>query len=295
MKIRQNVLPVIAALIWGVAFVAQSVGADYVGAFTYNAVRFFIAAIALIPIIPLMRKLERSDDEESPDNKKDLIKGGIVCGVLIAAASNLQQIGISDTAAGKAGFLTALYIILVPLIGLFFGRKVSVRVWFCVILAIFGLYFLCVADSLSVGLPDVLLLSCSVIYAFHILAVDKYSANVNGVYLSLLQFVVAGIISAVFMLIFETPSLSALWQCRWSLLYVSVLSSGVGYTLQIIAQKGSNPTVVSLLLSLESVFSVLAGALILHETLSRREYLGCFLMLCAVFLVQIPLKRRKAA
>lgn len=291
MKIRQNVFPVIAAFIWGVAFVAQSVGADYVGAFTYNTVRFFIGAVTLLLIMPLMRKLEAGGGKEK-SNKKDLLIGGLLCGTLIGIASNLQQLGLSDTAAGKAGFLTALYIVLVPLIGLFFGRKVPVIVWFCVVLAVFGLYFLCVTDGLNVGVSDIYLLLCAVVYALQILAVDKYSRTVSGVYLSMAQFLVAGLISAVLMLLYETPTLSSLWQCRWSILYVGILSSGVAYTLQIIAQKGSNPTVVSLLLSLESVFSVIAGAVILKELLSAREYLGCALMLTAVVLVQLPSKNR---
>ena len=289
MRSKQSTYAFIAAFIWGTAFVAQSVGTDYLGPFTYNSTRYFIGAITLAIMMPLMKKLE---PDTGGGNNRDAVVGGIICGILLTVASNLQQASLADTAAGKAGFLTALYIILVPALGFFIGKKVPGRVWMCVIISVFGLYFLCVKPGgFTVVKSDILLLSCSLIYAIHILVVDKYSANSSGVLLSLVQFITAGALSGVVVIFREKVDLASMWECRWSLLYVGVLSSGFGYTLQILAQKGSNPTVISLILSLESVFSVLAGAILLKEVMSVREYMGCGLMLTAVFLVQLP--RRK--
>lgn len=290
MQTRQSAYAFTAALIWGTAFVAQSMGTDYLGPFTYNATRFFIGALTLLILMPAMNKLEPRGENE---NKKGAIVGGILGGILLTVAANLQQAGIAETAAGKAGFLTSLYIILVPVLGVFIRKKVPLRVWGCVCISVVGLYFLCVKEgNITIVLSDLMLISCSLIYACHILVIDKYTENASGVLLSLVQFITAGVLSGIAGLFTEKIDLNAMLACKWSLLYVGVLSSGLGYTLQIIAQKGSNPTIISLILSLESVFSVIAGAVILKEVLSVREYIGCGLMLAAVFLVQLPGRKR---
>ena len=290
-KIRQNIFPVIAAFIWGTAFVAQSMGADHIDTFTFNAVRFLIASVALFLMLPFLKKLEGGAPAGS---KRDLVIGGIICGIAVTGGSALQQYGIAGTTVGKAGFITALYIVIVPILRLFFKKRSSRLVWLSVVIAIFGLYFLCIRDSFVIQRGDFYILLCAFVFALHILAIDYFSARVGGTYLSLAQFMVGAVISSVCMALFEKPSISAIMECIWPLLYVGVLSSGVAYTLQILAQKGSDPTVVSLLLSLESVFSVIGGAVILHQMMTGREYLGCLLMLVAVVIVQLPAREKSS-
>lgn len=293
--LRQNIFPVLAALIWGTAFVAQSICADKVPPFAFNALRSFIAVILLLAVAKLFDENARKRGKEiSAVNWKKLAAGGSVCGICLAIAANLQQTGIVDTAAGKAGFLTALYVVLVPVLALFLKKRASFQVWIGVLIAAAGLYFLCIkrGESFSLRTSDILLLLCAFFFACQVLAVDYFISFVDGVKLSCAQFLVAGVISAVLSMCFETIDWSAVVHCIWPILYVGVFSSGVAYTLQILAQEGSDPTVVTVLLSLESVFSVLAGAVLLHDRLSGREYLGCVLMFIAVILAQIPLKRR---
>ena len=276
-------------MIWGLAFVAQSIGADYVGPFTFNAMRFFVGAVAIFALMPLLGKTEKSEGVEFKGTKKDLLIGGVLCGIAMTAATNLQQFALAETSAGKAGFITALYIVIVPILEIFLKKKVPAKTWISVLLAVFGLYFLCITDELKIGKSDFCIILCALIFAVHIMVIDHYSEKVSGVKLSFVQFTVAFILSFICMLFTEKPSFEAIKACLLSILYLGIFSSGIGYTLQILAQRGSNPAVVSILLSLESVFSVLGGALILHQTLTGREYLGCFLMLIAVIIVQIPL------
>lgn len=296
-QVRQVVFPLLAALIWGTAFVAQDVCADKIGAFTFNAVRFLIAAAAL-GIMVLIKDAVGGKPEVSPEERKALTKrhwlGGLLCGTALAVASNFQQMGMSaGTDAGKAGFLTALYVVLVPVFGLFFGRKVSVPVWIAVGLSVVSLYLLCIKGSLSLAPGDVLILVCALCFAVHILVIDRVGAGCDGFMLSFVQFLFAGIISTIFMFIYDTIDISAILSCALPLLYVGIFSCGVGYTLQILAQKDSNPTVVTILLSMESVFAVIAGAIILNQRMSAREYLGCVLMFAAVILAQIKFPERK--
>lgn len=290
--IRQNVFPILAAFIWGTSFVAQSMGADYVPAFTFNAARAAIAALALLGVSLLFRRLRRRDrpdgDAEVPASRRDLLVGGISCGTVLTVATNLQQLGIETTAAGKAGFITALYIVIVPLLGLFLHKKAPLTVWAGVAVAVVGLYFLCIQDGFSIARGDFYVLLCSFGFSAHILLIDHFTQKVDGVELSCVQFLVVAILSAVGMILFETPTLEGLRLGLGAILYVGIFSSGVAYTLQILAQKDSNPTVVSLLLSLESLFATVSGAMILHDRMSGREYLGCGLMLAAVVLAQLP-------
>lgn len=293
-RIRQNVLPVIAAAIWGTAFVAQSITADVLGPFTVTASRSAIAAVFLLVVIAFMNFSRRKKATPIIKDKaynKNLILGGICCGAALFAASNFQQLGLADTSPGKAGFITALYIVIVPILGIFIGKKAPITVWVAVIIAVMGLYLLCVTEQFTVALSDCYVLICALLYAIHILVIDRFTNLVDGVELSCLQFFTCFVLSLICALIFENNTWNELVSCALPILYIGVFSSGVAYTLQIIAQKDSNPTVVSILLSLESVFAVLAGAVVLNSTLSEREYLGCALMLAAVILAQIPKKK----
>ncbi len=281
----------LAAMIWGFAFVAQSTGMNYVGPFTFNAVRSFMGSLVLFPIA-FMGKPEYRLHQMTKEEKKKLLIAGSSCGILLGTATNLQQIGIMTTSVGKAGFLTALYIVLVPIVGLFFKRKCGGNVWIGVACSLVGLYLLCMTENtLGIAIGDIYLLGCAVVFTFHILVIDHFAPKVNGVQMSCIQFLVAGILSSVFMFLLETPSLSSIWEAKLPLLYAGVLSSGVAYTLQILGQKNYNPTIAVLILSLESSFSVLGGFLILGERLSTKEFLGCILMFVAIILAQLPNKK----
>ena len=298
-QMRQVVFPILAAFIWGTAFVAQDMCADSIGAFAFNASRYFIAVLALLVVIVISDKLKKDKPVLSPAEKKaanrQLWLGGLCCGAALAMASNFQQAGmVAGTDSGKAGFLTALYVVLVPVFGLFFKRKVSLPVWIAVALSVLALYLLCIKGSFSLSPGDLLILICAVCFAVHILVIDHFTAYCDGVKLSCLQFLFAALISTVCMFLFEDVDFAAIWGCILPLLYVGIFSCGVGYTLQILAQKGSNPTVVTILLSLESVFAVIAGAIILNQQMSAREYIGCAVMFAAVLLAQIdfPVKQK---
>lgn len=299
-QVRQIVFPLLTALIWGTSFVAQDVCSEKMGAMTFNAVRSYIAVIALLLIIFIFGKLKKDKPqlttEQKKQGRKQLWIGGFCCGTALAVGANLQQAGLgSGTDAGKAGFITALYIVLVPIFGLFFKKKVSLPVWISVALAVIALYLLCVNGALTIAYGDLLMLLCAAFFAIHILVIDHFTQFVDGMKLSCIQFLVAGTWSFIGMLIFEQPDWSAVLSCALPILYVGIFSSGVAYTLQILAQKDSNPTVVSLLLSLESVFATLAGAVVLHDRMSGKEYFGCVLMLAAVILAQLPEKTPKEA
>ena len=287
---KNNILLVLTALIWGYAFVAQSVGMDYVGPFTFNMARFLIGAIVLLPVIWFMDR-QRKTGAEKGAGQKTLIIGGICCGIALAVASTLQQWGILFTTVGKAGFITAMYIVIVPLLGIFIGKKVRPLIIGCVAIAVVGFYFLCMTESLRLGLGDFLVLLCAIAFSIHILVIDHFSPKVDGVKMSAIQFLTAAIISAVPTLLWEQPVFTEILQAWQPVLYAGVMSCGVAYTLQIIAQKNADPTVASLLLSLESVFSVLAGWVLLGQGLSLKELFGCVLIFCAIILAQLPEKK----
>ena len=293
-RVRQNVLPVLAALIWGTAFVAQSVGADYVEPFTFNAARSAIAFVFLLILCLVRRGMQKGIVESATKSWKDLAVGGLCCGVALTVATNLQQKGLETTTSGKAGFITALYIVIVPIVGIFMKKKAPRTLLISVPLAVAGLYCLCITEDFSVTEGDFYVFLCAICFSAHILVIDHFTQKVDGVELSCAQFLVVTVLSSVGMIVSESPSLEAVGMCIWPILYVGVFSSGVAYTLQILAQKDSNPTVVSLLLSLESVFATLAGAIILHDQMSIKEYFGCVLMLVAVVLAQLPEREKKA-
>ena len=270
---------------------AQSVGMDYVGPFTFNMARFLIGAIVLLPVIWFMDR-QRKTGAEKGAGQKTLIIGGICCGIALAVASTLQQWGILFTTVGKAGFITAMYIVIVPLLGVFIGKKVRPLIIGCVAIAVVGFYFLCMTESLRLGLGDFLVLLCAIAFSIHILVIDHFSPKVDGVKMSAIQFLTAAIISAVPTLLWEQPVFTEILQAWQPVLYAGVMSCGVAYTLQIIAQKNADPTVASLLLSLESVFSVLAGWVLLGQGLSLKEMFGCVLIFCAIILAQLPEKKK---
>ena len=293
-KMRGNLILLLTALIWGTAFVAQSAGMEHVQPFTYNGVRTLIGGLVLIPVIFLFDRLKPADQRPSPDEQKEIRRnsliGGAACGVVFCAASSFQQFGISMTTAGKAGFITALYIVIVPLLGVFIKKKIPKITWLCVGIAVVGFYLLCVKEGFSVSAGDLLVLCCAFFFSIHIMVIDYFNGKqVDGVRMSCIQFLVAGLISLVLMLVFEQPSLENLWAAKGSILYAGVLSCGVAYTLQILGQRDTEPTTATLILSLESVFAALSGWALLHETLSFKELAGCALVFAAVILAQIPL------
>ena len=290
------ILLVLTALIWGMAFVAQSVGMNYIGPFTFNCIRSIMGGLVLIPCILFFDKQEKGEAKrEKKEDSKTLLIGGICCGLALCIASNLQQIGIKYTTVGKAGFITALYIVVVPIFGIFLRKKVSGRVWFSVAIAVVGLYLLCITDEFRIGKGDFFVLLCALVFTIHILVIDYFSPKVNGIKLSCIQFLVAGLLSGVPMLISEKPSFSTILAAWAPLLYAGIMSCGVGYTLQIVAQKDAEPTIASLILSLESVFSVLAGWIILGQTLAGKEIMGCVLMFAAIILAQLPTRNQESS
>lgn len=300
-QIRNSFILLLTAFIWGVAFVAQSVGMEYVGPFTFNGVRSIIGGIFLIPCIFVLNKLnpERQasykgmSTEKQKANKKTLLIGGVLCGVALCVASNLQQFGIAYTTVGKAGFITAMYIVIVPILGLFFKRKCGPTVWIGVILAVCGLYFLCMTEGFSIQIGDLLVFLCALVFAIHIMIIDHYTQMVDGVKMSCIQFLVCGVLSSICMFIFENPSIASLLAAWQPILYAGILSCGVAYTLQIVGQRGMNPTVASLILSLESVIAVLAGIVLLQQVPKTREIIGCVFMFAAIILAQLPARKKQ--
>lgn len=282
-------LLLLTAMIWGGAFVAQSVGLDYVGPFTINAVRFLIGGLVLIPCIAVMERVQDSlGERRDRGSLRELLLGGLCCGLALCVASNLQQIGIAYTTVGKAGFLTALYVVIVPFLGLLVGKRLPPVIWVCVALALGGLYLLCMTEAEGLGKGDVLVLLCALAFSIHILVMDHFSSRVDPVRLSCAQFLVSGLVASAPMLALERPAVTAVLAAWQPILYAGVLSCGVAYTLQAVAQRECDPTVCSLVLCLESVFSVLFGWMLLGQALSLREWLGCGLMFGAIVLAQLP-------
>lgn len=294
-QIKSSLILLLTATIWGVAFVAQSVGMEYIGPFTFNAIRCVLGGLVLIPVIlVLKKKKETGAENQEKEDKKTLWAGGIACGVILCIASNLQQFGIMEASVGKSGFFTALYIVMIPVIGIFIGKRPGIKLWFCVALAVVGMYLLCMKDgSFTIERADIMLLLCALAFSFHILVVDYFSPKVDGIKMSCIQFFVCGVLSAVGMLFTETPDISNIQAAWLPLLYAGLLSCGVGYTLQIVGQKGINPVIASLIMSLESVISALAGWVILGQVLSPKEILGCVLMFVAIIITQIPIGNKK--
>ena len=282
---HQSIFALLAAIIWGAAFSAQSVCAQYLGPLTITALRSLIAFLVLFAVCLLRRKSDRG-------TRRDIIIGSIVCGAALFAASNMQQLALNmGASAGKAGFITALYIVLVPIGQVFFMQKITPRHWLAVAVAVAGMYFLCITGGFSISPSDLYLLLCALLFAVQILAVDRFSARVDGLVLSCGMFLVVAVLSSLFALPLEEITLGGIAACIWPLLYIAVFSSCLGYTFQILAQKGGNPAVVSLLMSLESLFAAVFGALLLGERMSTHELIGCALMIAAIVVAELPAKR----
>ncbi len=294
---KSSLMLFMAASIWGTAFVAQSVGMDYLGPLSFNGARFLMGSLVLVPAICFNRrsaaKRHKERDGKQPGSPKTTITGGVCCGLALCAASLLQQYGILHTTVGKAGFITTLYIILVPFFGIFLKKRIPGKVWAGAAIAALGMYLLCMSESLSLGRGDALVFLCAILFSVHILVIDHFSPRVDGVELSCIQFLTAGIIGSILAVIFEKPDIRDFVNGIVPLAYAGILSCGVAYTLQVVGQRDTDPTVASLILSLESVVSVLAGWVILHQALTGRELTGCVLVFCAVILVQLPGKAGK--
>lgn len=290
-------LMVLVAFIWGTSFVAQSKGLDKIGNFTFLAFRSYLAVIVLLPLCPVLYKKGKKEGtgvhgEYKSFFSKELLTGGALCGVCLFAGTAFQQVGIKYSGVGKSGFLTTLYILIVPLGGLFFKKKVKPVIWACVGVALIGMYFLCGGEGGKIAFGDIMLIICAFCFAAQIMTVDFFVSEVDGVRLSLVQFAVCAVLSTFSMLIFEDVETKRLVSAWFAIFYAGVMSSGVGYTLQIIAQKKLNPVIAGLLMSLESVFAALSGAAF-GERMLPREIIGCVLVFAAIIAAQLPEKRKK--
>ncbi len=292
---------ILSATIWGTAFVAQSLGMDYLSPFSFNSIRFFIGGIVLIPVVFVFELIEKKtkkpviDDEYIANRsrrRKTTVIGGMCCGVWLTIAVMLQQIGILYTSVGKAGFLTTLYIILVPILQVFFKKRVRPIVWIGAILALSGMYIMCITEDFTIGLGDAIEICGGLIWAFHVLTIDHFVPKANAVAMSSIQFLTTGVLCGIGAIIFERDAISikAVLDCAGPILYTGVLSSGVAYTLQVVAQKKVEPTVACLLMSLESVASAIAAWLVLGQKMTANEIVGCAIVFIAVILVQLPTK-----
>lgn len=291
-RMRKSVFPLLAALIWGAAFAAQK--NNTAGTLTFNMSRSVIAFLFLLPVILLFTKgdIKHILWERTKKDTATLWIGGVCCGIALSTATYLQQLGLDNgTEAGKASFLTAMYIVLVPIMGLALKKKAPLNVWISVVIAVAGLYLLCVKEGFTVRPSDLLVAACSVLFSVHILLIDYFTARCSGLKMSCIQFLTSAVVSGIGAFIFEAPSWAGIAPNIGAILYLGIFSSGVAYTLQIIAQKDANPTVLTILLSMESVFGVVSGAIFLREVMQPREYIGCGLMLSAVILAQLPVKR----
>ena len=307
-QLKGGIFLILAAVIWGLSFVAQSEGIEVIGTLTFNGIRMVIGGIVLLPVIAIMSGAQRAKNkklgaaaqktpEQKKEDRKNLTVGGLVCGTVLCVASNLQQAAFGYTTVGKVGFITALYMLLVPIISLvFFKKHVSLPVWIGVFLGVGGLYLLCAGGKATFGKGEMLALACSLGFAIHILVIDKYSAIVDGVKLSCAQFLVSGTISVILMFIFEKPDIHAILSAAPYILYTGIMSCGVAFTFQTLGQRDSDPTVASLLLCLESVFAVIFAWVLIDQKMSARELCGCIVMFVAIVLAQLPanlFKRKK--
>ena len=294
-KFKGELYLLLAAIIWGSAFIFQKMGMDYIGPFTFGIFRFTLGALALLPVIWVHSALNKRKSEKkaiTPFNDKQLIIGSLLCGLANFVAGSLQQVGLVYTTAGKAGFITSMDIVIVPLILLFLKKKVPFLTWVGIAIAAFGLYLLCITDGFTIQLGDGLVMACAVAYSFQILLIDYYSERVDVLKLSFLQFLLAGILSAAVAAFAETIDWNAIIDCAVPILYTAILEVSVAFTLQIAGQKSTPPAVAAIIMSLESLFSAICGALFLGEVMSGREITGCVLMLIAFIVAQIPEARK---
>ena len=304
-KMLGNLLLLLTAMIWGTAFVGQRVGMDSIEPVTFNAARMWLAAVAIGLVSVLTGKKSDPQDkrpvsgltdtrDKAQERRKNTIIGGICCGSFLTAASLFQQMGVVYTTAGKAGFITAMYMLLVPIINfVFFKKKNTWLVWTGVLVGVFGMYLLCITDGFSLTYGDTLVCICALLFSGHILCCDHFVQLGNPIRISAIQFATAAVISTIAAFVAEEPSWQKIASAAVPILYCGIVSGGIGYTLQMVAQRYTDPTIASLLMSLESVFAVIAGALLLGERMTARELAGCVIMFAAIVLVQIPLPERR--
>ena len=298
-KLKGNFLLLLTSVIWGISFIAQSKGVELISPVAFNGIRSMLGAVVLLPVILFLDLNKKKNGEAEQKSNKLLIIGGVICGILLCIATTLQTAGMIYTSPGKSGFITALYMVLVPIIGIFAGKKTRPIIWISVLVAVAGLYLMCIDASFSINIGDVLTFFCAIVFSGHIMAIDHFSPRVDGVKLACLQFFVCGLISLVWMFIFEKPELEPVLDCWLSIGYSGIFSCGVAYTLQIVGQKYTDPTSASILMSLESVFAALSTSILVAlgfnltgGALSMREILGCALMFAAIILVQLPEKKK---
>ena len=291
-----SLLLTLCAIVWGSSFVAQSEGAQFVGPFTFISIRSLLGSAFLLPVtwcVDAYKKKKGAFTPMDAPQKRLFLKGGLLCGTALTAASVLQQFGIDrGTASGKAGFITALYILLVPIFSVVLRKRIRPIIWPCAVGAVCGLYLLCIKDGFHVRGSDLYVLACAAVYAVHILLIDRFSPYMDGVTLSCLQFLFSGVFSGFWILLFEEVKPELLWSAAGSIAYSGIMSSGVAFTLQILGQQRTEPTLASMLMSLESVFAMLTGMLVLHEIPTLREALGCVLMFAAILVAQLPEKKK---
>ena len=298
-KLLGNSLLLFTAMIWGTAFVFQRVGMESIEPVTFNAARMALAAVFVGSVSFLLWKKEKKSAspartaEEQRRYSRNTVIGGVCCGCFLSAASILQQMGLVYTTAGKAGFITAMYILLVPITGsLLFRKRNTWLVWLAVLFGVAGMYFLCITEEFRLSHGDTLICLCALFFAFHILCCDHFAPRGDPIRISAIQFATATVISAVAAAVFETPTPEKIASALMPILYCGLVSGGIGYTLQIVAQKYTDPTIASLLMSMESVFAMIAGTVLLGEQMTARELTGCLIMFVAIVLVQIPLPKR---
>lgn len=283
----------LCAIFWGMAFSAQSSAMDHVEPYTFVFLRSAITCLALLISMPLLNRLNPANNAPTASNRRHLAVGAL-CGAFLVLATILQQVGLVTTTTAKSGFITALYIIIVPILGIFLGRKPRAAIWLGVLVSLIGLYFLCWQDTLNVNVGDLFTFGSAVVFAVHIQLIDRLGGNLNSIKLSAIQFGAAAVIACAVMLLFETPNIDGILACWTDILYVAIFSGALGYTLQIVGQKSTDPTLASLIMCLESVFAALGGWLVLGEALSGREIFGCALMLSASVIALLPGRKRVA-
>ena len=298
-KLKGNLMLLLTALVWGISFISQSIGVETLSPATFNGVRSVLGGITLLPVIFLMNRAKKKRSEPEKSGGVNLLIGGIICGVLLCLASTIQTAGMVYTSPGKAGFITALYMVIVPIIGLFMGKKLRAVLVAAVMIAVVGVYLLCMNESLVINKGDIMVFICAIIFSFHIMAIDYFSPKVDGVKLSCIQFFVCGILDLIWMFIFDSYNVTQILACWKAIAYSGIMSCGVAYTLQVVGQKYTDPTSASILMSLESVFAVLATVILVSlgwdlegGMLTLREILGCVLMFGAILLVQLPEKQK---
>lgn len=288
-KIKGSILLVLTALIWGLGFIAQSTGMDYIGPNTFNCLRMFLGSLVLLPIVIRKRRVSSDTDSKSKSANIKLVKSGALCGIILCIATTVQTLGLAYTTPGKSGFITAMYIIFIPIISIILGKKISLRTVLCAATAVVGMYMLCISGgSGTLNFGDFLTLISALLFSFHIMLIDSVASDVDAIKFSFLQFFVCGILNMIVMLLFERPSLDIIKQCIVPILYSGVLACGVGYTLQPVAQQYTDPTTASILMSLESVFALIFGMIVLGDSLTLYELLGSVIMFAAIIIIQLP-------